>query len=399
MKHWSLILLIFSLALPSFAGQESIQNGVLKIENSAHPQGHEIRQLERLWSIGGEDEDYIFRSISSVVLGHDGNIYILDGRSAIIYVNSLSDGSAVREMSIDGDGPGELRFAKDMFSMNDNSIGLLRSHPGKLVCIDYNGIPQESFYVRGNSNFNAGFGAWQNGVLVLSGADENIRNGQMFLARFDNYGEMYRYESYQVKSSAFRMELSEEEDYFFYYKPWAIDQDGLAYFAPYWSLSNQGYYQINIYDQQGKKMRIITREYEAYKRSGKDKKNVALQKYCGEEGLRELENTGIEFIPEDYEPDILRIYAHPDGNIWVATSRGVRDQAQGIMISYDVFSPTGHFIKQVALAVDGDGQKDMVYFLNSDTVVIVKGQSDIQFGCPYSSETEDILELICYRLR
>lgn len=391
---WICVLICFSSI--AVAGDEVVENGVLHVHNNATPdQGYEVLELEEFWRIGGEDEEFIFRSISSVILANDGDVYILDGRSAMIYVNSLSDGSAIRSMSIQGEGPGELRIAQRMFLMGENDLGVLQKHPGKLIRIDYQGIPQQSYDIRGNSFFNAGFGACQDETLVISGIDNDVRNGQMFLARFDSYGEMHRYESYSVKSSVFKIELTEEEDYFFIYKPWDISQDSRVYFAPYWSLGEQGYYLINVYDPQGKKERVFTRKYQAHKRSDDEKKKIALQKWCGEDGLRLAKDRGIKYIPEDYEPDVLEILAHPDGNIWVRTTQGMCNQDSGIMLSYDVFSPQGHFIKQVGLAVEANADRDIVYFLNEDTVVVVKGQSSVEFGCSLS-EAEDILEIICY---
>lgn len=402
MKYATYILLVLclSFAFSAIAGQESVENGVVRVENSDVPsQGQEILELEELWRIGGEDEEFIFRAIDSVLLANDGNLYILDGSSNLIYVNSFSDGSAIREMSIDGEGPGELRHATKMFLMGEDKLALLRSYGAKLACIDYNGIPQQSYDVRGNSYFNAGFAGWKDDVLIIAGKENNTYNGQTYVSRFDEYGEMYRYESYPVQSSIEKRLVAEEDEYFISYKPGDVGQGGKLYFAPYWALADYGYYQINVYSPQGKKERIITRKYESYKRLDKDMQGLINQRFCGEDGLRQFNSTGIPYQFEEFDPDVLTIDVNPDGNIWVCTSRGVRNQDEGILLSYDVFSPQGDFVKQVSLAAQGDGSRDKVYFLDENTLAIVKGQTDVEFGCPPSPGTEDILEIICYGFR
>ncbi|MCD4760481.1 6-bladed beta-propeller [bacterium] len=390
-----LILLILAWATVVMAGEKIIKNGIVHIINGAVPsQGMETIQLRELWRIGGEDDEFIFRSINKVLLGRHNNLYILDGISGIIYVNSQEDGSGIRQMNISGEGPGELNFAKNMFLMEENKIALLRSHPAKIVCIDYQGIPQEGVDLSGDTFFIAGIGDWRDQTLVIAGTSAEIRNGQTFVARFNRYGEMYRYENYPTRSSPSQRVMAEEDDYFIVGKPWAIGQEGYLYLAPYWTLLDHNYYQINIYNDQGGLDRIITRQFNAYKRSSKEKERRITQK-LGQQGLERLVGMGFEYLAEDFEPDILEVYAHPGGNIWVRTSRSVRDQKPGVIVSYDVFSPQGHFLKQVSLVGDGDIQKDIIYFLDENRIVLVKGQLDIEFDYSLSSEA-DILEIVCY---
>ena len=397
MKNLQWIALILCLISTAVAGQERMENGRLHINNSdLAGQGVEKLELRKLWQIGGEDEEFIFRSIDKVLLGKDGALYILDGISGIIYVNSAEDGKLIRQMNISGEGPGELDFANNMFLIEDDQIALLRPHPAKIVCIDYQGIPQEGVDLSGDPFFHAGSGDWQNQTLVISGTSSDIRSGQTFVARFNRSGEVYRYENYPVRASIMSRQLCEEDEYFVNTKPWAVGFRGELYLSPYWSLSGSGHYQINVYDQSGELSRIITRDFEARKRSKKEKKQASEQKFCGESGLQRLADRGIEYLVEDFDPDVLDIYAHPDGNIWVRHSRSVIDQEPGVIVSYDVFSTEGHFLKQVALVGDGDGDKDIVYFLDHDKIALVKGQMGVKFGC---FSQEDILEIICYSLQ
>lgn len=395
MRQISCVFLILVMTSVVMAGQETVENGVVYIANSAVPsQGTETLKLRELWRIGGEDEDYIFRAIDKVLLGYDDKLYVLDGLSGVIYVVNPINGQEIRQINIDGEGPGELSFANNMFLMEEDQIALLRPHPAKIICIDYQGIPREGVDLSENSFFIAGTADWQNGALVIAGTSAEIRNGQTFVARYNRYGEMYRYESYPTRSSAFQGQMVEEDDYFMIGKSWDIAHNGELWLAPYWALERD-HYLINVYDDEGKLTRVITRDFQSYQRSSDQKEAVKLQKLCGEESLRRFKENGIEYMAEDCEPDVVEIYAHLDGNVWVTSSRGIRDQDLGVIITYDVFSGQGHFLKQVSLVGDGDGQKDIVYFIDQDRVILVKGQSDAKFGCDMSLEA-DILEIICY---
>ena len=67
---------------------------------------------------------------------------------------------------------------------------------------------------------------------------------------------------------------------------------------------------------------------------------------------------------------------HPDGTIWVMTTRGTRDREPGVMATFDVFSPEGEFVRQMVVHGEGDPRHDGVFLLANDRAVIVKGFVD-----------------------
>ena len=52
----------------------------------------------------------------------------------------------------------------------------------------------------------------------------------------------------------------------------------------------------------------------------------------------------VDLVVSEFEPDIARVCAGPDGNAWVETSRGRRPEEPGVMMVWDVFSPEGIFL-------------------------------------------------------
>lgn len=393
--QWAVLLLVVSiLASLALAGEESIRNGVVYVTNKVPSQGTKKIQLRELWRIGGADEDVIFGSIDKVLLARDGNLYILDGRSSLVFARSLADGSELRTISIAGEGPGELDFASNMFLLGDDQIGLLRPSPAKVVCITYEGKPGDRIAITNTTSdmFLAWYADWADGIMVMGG--QNPMEGRLFLSQYAPYGELRRYFSYASSSSPAEKKVSEADTYFVLSKPWAIDSKAQLYLAPYWANPSVQSYSIQVYDQQAKLLRVFSRQYEARKRSGEEKKIVQQKLFGGANGLQALLRQGGQCLVENYAQDVVEIYVHPDGNIWVHTSRSAFDESVGTMITYDVFSPAGHFIRQVSLLGSGNGEKDIVYFVDPDRIVLVKGQTDVLSYGVY--QNADPLEIICY---
>jgi hypothetical protein len=78
------------------------------------------------------------------------------------------------------------------------------------------------------------------------------------------------------------------------------------------------------------------------------------------------------------------------------------------MITYDVFDPAGNFVKQVAVACEGDGEEDGLFFFGSDRALLVKGLVDaaisLQGGGGAATETEGEeepapMEIVCFTLK
>jgi hypothetical protein len=106
----------------------------------------------------------------------------------------------------------------------------------------------------------------------------------------------------------------------------------------------------------------------------------------------------------DTDPDIAALYIRDDGEIWVLTSRGMWDPKSGVLQSFDVFSPEGHFIKQVDVLAEGSSAADLVVFASDDLVFQVTGFYDALvtalggFGTDAEEEAE-AMEVICHRVR
>ena len=73
------------------------------------------------------------------------------------------------------------------------------------------------------------------------------------------------------------------------------------------------------------------------------------------------------------EPDVGGLVFGTDGNLWVTSSRSGFDQPEGILITWDVFTPDGHFIKTVSAKCEGDGENDILIWTPEGNAVVVTG--------------------------
>jgi hypothetical protein len=114
--------------------------------------------------------------------------------------------------------------------------------------------------------------------------------------------------------------------------------------------------------------RVIEREYTHRIRSDEDFNRI---KTVMEAQLAQIPNAKI--IPSKTEPDIGSLEFGNDGNLWVTSSLSGVDQPEGILTTWDVFSPDGHFIKIVSAKCEGDGENDILIWTPDGNAVVITG--------------------------
>jgi hypothetical protein len=390
----------------AWAGEEVTVDGVLHIKNGATPsQGVETLELEELWSVGGEDEEVFFGLISQVIDGGDGNIYLLDTQLSEVRVFS-SDGEALKTLSREGEGPGEVRRPLDLLFMPDGSLGLVQTFPGKIIKIDKDGVPQGDLIVGGTDPGQAGLialldGEFRGGNLVLAAisitqAPPSGQKRTSFIASYsDTAEEKVRYLEKTTELDFANLDTSEKEQHFPAPRRWTVGPDGRVYVPPY-----RDEYVINVYAPDGSLERVIEREFVCPKRSAE---RQALYEGARDAQLRQIPGEAkIEL--SDSEPVIGGIHVTDDGVIWVIHAGSAHEQPDGILQTYDLFDAKGHFIKQVPVACQGDGEDDGLFFLGTDRMVLVTGIIDAAvamqggLGSALGDEEPEPMEVICYRI-
>lgn len=369
------LVLVLAPAAPAWAGEEVVRDGVTHVLSGPTPsQGTQKLELEELWRVGGADDyDNLFGVVVQALNDEAGNIYLLDMQLGEVQVFS-PEGAKIKTLSRQGQGPGEVTNPSDMCFLPSGNIGIVQTFPGKLVVIDREGIPVGDVLV-GNADPAAGgfrvlIDAQCNGTdLVMGGMTiEQAQAGQNrtnFLASFTEEGkEVTRYMSKETKLDFQNFEIIEKDQYFVFPRRWALAEDGRVYGPP-----KRDDYVINVYAKDGTLERVIEREYENRPRSKEEMERI--------ESAIEAQTSQAPFEVKteicDTEPVITSIEIAPDGSIWVNTNRSAHEQPEGVLMTYDVFSPEGHFVKQLQIACEGDGANDGFIMVSEDRAILIKG--------------------------
>lgn len=382
------------------------------VRNGAEPRdGVETLRLEELWRAGGEDDEIFFGLITKVDFDADGNVYVLDAQLSTVQVYA-PDGTHLRSLFREGEGPGEISQARDMVVLGDGRVGAVMEFPGKTVFVDAAGNPAGELKPGGDDPESGGFwclnaGFSGGGVMVFSGTraeqgEPGTSYRENFLSIFDPDGRE-RARLHQLDNVYdFRDFVFDEGVHVpgFWWNT-AVGDDGRIYTAPHLDR-----YEIHVHGPDGAPERVIERDYERRRRTAAEKQVVV------DMIDNAMSGTGIPYRVEalDYDPDLVYMLrglrARPDGELWTLCGRGIYDQPEGVLCTFDAFDAEGTFVRQVRLEGPGDGRYDAVFFSDVDRAVVIRGYADA-FAAQWGrgsriSEGEDgeapVMEVVCYRL-
>jgi len=381
------------------AQAETAQDSPVKVRNPVTPvEGLSVLSTRELWRVGSADGDPVFGVIVRVASDEDGRIFALDRQLSTVFVFS-ADGRFLKNIAREGEGPGEVRRPDDMAFLPDSTLGICVPHSGRIVRLSRDGIPQPSIDV-GGPDVSHGERVWLEGIgcrggsLVLLCQSISHSPGQQntlhYLAGFNLDGvETSQYFEKTITDNFANIRLNDGRNYYPRGRLWAIGPDGRVYLVP-----ERNDYRIQVHAVNGMLEKVIERDFRPVPR---DPREVAATRKGYEEWYRSFSHT-IEM--DDNEPAITRIMIDADGDLWVLTSSGVRDQRDGIMATYDVFDPDGSFIRQVAVACTGDGRLDDLFFLAGKRLLLVTRAYEASMalrGTPvFFAEVEAApMELVC----
>lgn len=354
------------------AGEEVMLDGVLHVTNgSTSLEGLETIGFDEVWRVGGEDGEDFFGLITQVLTGEDGSIYLLDTRLSEVPVYS-PDGERIDTLSREGEGPGETRMPTNLVKMPNGSLGLVQRFPGKITMIDLQGTPQGEVEPKlEDGGFMALFDCFpqSNGQLTVVGQtfkqDGNTgRTTNNFVSNITTDGaELVRYTEIVETVDFSNFHFKEDEQNEVTFRKATVGADGRVYVS-----KKRNSYEIEVFKPDGVLDRIIQREYEHRQRSDKEYQDVH---NVAERQLSRM--PGAKFDISKIHPDINSLRIGTDGNLWVTSSWSGFDEAEGILITYDVFNPDGHFIKQVSARCTGNGEEDALFWSPDGSAVLVTG--------------------------
>jgi hypothetical protein len=321
------------------------------------------------------------------------------------------EGELINTLSRMGDGPGETRDPNDMVLLPDGRVGLATS--GRLVTLDRNGDPAGDIHVnRGRAH--------QGGMVVLTSV--HFGGGNMVfgcleqaqdpatgnptretaLASFNQQGE--RLVTYCRRDCQFGFQpfvFSERKNIEFDMYRVGVGPDGRVYCALEFDS-----YRIMVYNVDGTVDRIVERQYEPVERTPEEYNEI-----------HSLFDTLLKReVPSPYELKVSRrepaiswmqkgLQVAGDGKLWILPSSGVRNQPDGIFQTFDVYSQSGHFEKQVSISGEGDAYGDAVFLAGPDHMVRVIGFADALRakvgGGSVADDSEEVqpIQVVYYAIR
>ncbi len=414
---WFLVLLVI-LAVEMGTGTllmaETVRetvDGVVHVRNSAVPaDGIETLRLEELWRVGGDDdEEILFGLIPKAASDEAGNIYILDSQLNHVVVFS-PEGDLERTLFREGEGPGEIRQARDMMVFGDGRVGIVQEVPGVAIFVDADGNPAGRVQIGGTEGGSISLAACgaAGDHFVISGSSQSPGNGSgqsdrnYFLSTFDVEGiETARYAEsfgvYDYSNFVFR----EREHTPTFWWCFAAAADGRTCVAP-----DRDKYAIHVFDAEGNPEMVIEKEFDPIDRGDVEYKET-----------RQIFESALTNLPMNYRLETERsasaiaylqrgLRFRSDGSIWSLGARGIRDLPQGTLAVFDVFDRSGEYRRQVALKGAGDPLRDGLFFVGNDRLVVIKGYMEsmaAQFGSGTTGLDDDEdegskLAVVCYRL-
>jgi hypothetical protein len=355
--------------------------GVPLVANADVPRDGSIDlHLEEAWRAGGPDDDLIFGMITQVRQDDEGRLYVMDAQLSQVHVYA-PDGTHLRTLFREGDGPGEIRGPRDIVLLDDGRVGAVQEMPGKLIFVDRQGDPAGELEIDGGGHggFCQTFSAFTDGELLLvsgflqsPGSDPGHMTQTSFLSRCNAQGERTVDFAVTVNDIVLADFVFDEARHLAPYW-WAagVAPGGRVYVAP-----DLDRYEIRVHAADGTLERVITREYEAWPRTRAEKEAFVAMVRAIYHGAP----IEVQVAPRDDEPVILSMQrglrVQPDGTLWVLTTRGVREPAPGAMATFDVFDPDGTFTHQVNVHGPWDGRSDGIFLLGDDRAVVVTGFAD-----------------------
>lgn len=396
MKRFPAVLALLLLAAsPLLAGNTDIPR---LIDHDGPAEGVVPLDLEELWRVGGEDGDVLFGRITDVERHPDGTIYVLDNQLCHVSVFS-AEGEHLGDLSREGEGPGELRQPSGMILMPGDEIGVGLGFPGKLVVLKRDGTPLRTLYPVGEpADGNIAL------MMGLDGAGEHVVacGGSMafggltephtarFLAVTDPAGASV----VRVAERDLPLDMTGrhwvETDNYYPDERWAVAADGRIYGA-----FERDAFEITALDPAGTPLFVFGRPCDPRRRDEAELESIHPIIDMG----TPRENRDWEV--SDHDPCISRVMIDPeDGCVWVLGAREREEPPEGILHTWDVFSPEGEYLRRVPIPLGHAMRQGECQLVGGGRLVMVRGAGSAHRADQADSvEDPEPLEVICYARR
>lgn len=399
----STLAILLSTAATASARQVE-EPAVPVVENGAEPaRGLQVVELQEMWRAGGEDDDVLFGQIFRATGDADGNVYLLDAQLCEVPVFS-PDGTLIKTLSREGEGPGETHEPVDLTLMPDGTLGIMQRFPGIIVNIDLDGNPLGEIPIGDSAAgaFNALYtGRCKGGNLMMVAQHATMGEGTQtrtwYVATYDAAGrELNRLWSTDSVIDFSRPVLREIDiitPAMFGSTP---GPDGRVYVA-----AHLDRYAIDVYDVDGSLDHVVTRDCTPRPRRQieKDRIQAVFDVWVSRNPA------GLETEINEVAMTVSNLHVTDANELWVESAYSGVSGPEEAFLTYDVFDAAGRFDRQVALVCEGNWLNDRLFWARDDMVVVVKGAIPAMYasmsGGVAENEAEaglNEMEVVCYRI-
>jgi len=365
-----------AVAAPTWLGFESEEEGVRAIYNPEAPVQAEVDVIEpeQMWRIGGDDDPAgtLLGLITDAAVDEDGVAYILDSTLSTVLAVA-PDGEILRSVGREGDGPGEFRAGQELEMLPGGVLGVMELMPSRLVVMDRQGIPVPGWRLGGDGvqtgmNHVRHLESVGNG-LVVGLVSTRFEEGKVTitnrLGRIDKAGNqtaIYLETSREQSGGAISISIGGGDDFA---GNFTTMPDGRVVV-----FQKAREYKLEVFGRDGLE-RIIRREYQPLRRSDDDIEDAREQAEAMRARFGEDEDGDVQ----EFERDVSQVVARPNGELWVLSSRGVRDCPAAHVGAFDVFDADGHYVRTTRIAADYDSKYDNFQIVGNRLFVFKEAQN------------------------
>lgn len=333
------------------------------LPHSLQAQPHQTLQLSELWRIGHEGDANIFGVIFDVVADSDGNTYVFDRQ--LVEVHKFSpEGGFLGVIAREGEGPGELRYPCGLFITRDGDLGLVERVPGSVKVVTTEGDPVGHLPMPepelGSRIFASGARQTRDRLILYLNQVGGQGNDD-----FERWDSLVSIDGTGAITATFcensHIRPSGDAHYFenslvgFEKWIWCVDARDRVIVNRVWDD-----YELEVYSLDGELLRLLGRDKGQRVRT---KTFYEKKKRYHAEAIVGSHHDGKQITFEVSKTDrtIQGIYPRLDGSLWVLTSRGAFDNAEGVLATFDVFDGDGEFSRTVSVRAPGNLRDDKIY--------------------------------------
>ncbi len=364
-RLFPLVSEISLLAFTVFPNPALAQHQTIHCENTPLNGIHNFT-LEAIWEQAAEDSEFLLASLTDAAFDPSGNICIVDISQKNLQIFDPL-GNWLRTLGREGEGPGEFSDARKIF-FDDGRYGVLQAFPAAIVWLNADGSPSSKVTLSGHNPENKTFisvgHAVQAGGDIFGWISQTLYTGDepeydSWVARVNPDGttDSVIYSPPDQPSARVDNGIDEGKVYDIWMWRWACDGQGGVWVAP-----ERDRYVLQHWNAAGEMVLEVDRPYKPVRRNEQGKASIVV--WFRRRGWRtEQIHVG------KTAPVFSKIRLADDGNLWLRLDLGGSEPDSDLVRIYDVFNPTGEYLKQMRLfsSLDTDG----LVMLNDETALIL----------------------------